>query len=346
MFDIFCPICGKRMKPCIDHFECETCGVFYNIAAKMFYITNNAPKYVVDSYNVLKIIHENKWMFVFGKSPLFTEGFSIDDCVGYQSSAEITAMTPKHLLGYSGTSSIHLHTLVYGISDDRRASSFVQDIKNPMTIFSMWASSKMFEKKSLDYNKVKTLTAVMSPTWYDCVEVLRDTMRRDITTWSDSELLSSYVLCNKLPIVQDCSLTECEDALKKFIVNQCKFIHKDNSKLSAIDVEKKKEAYEILMNSKIELGLINDWHMDPKTNVQWLFATNNAAIPPNIYSQGDVDYYAARAEGLWRLWETYVKDTSLAHYYIIKYEVTTPDDKYDARATYINYWSKVREQFE
>lgn len=343
MFNIFCPICGEKMNPCIDHFECETCGVSYSLPNKFFYVTNKAPKYVVDSYNILKLIHENKWMFVFGKRPLFTEGFSQDDCVGYQSSTNITAMTPKQLLGYNGISALHLHTLVYGMSEDKGDFTHLLQIENAMTVFSMWASAKMSKDKHLDYNTVKMLTAVMSPTWYDCAEVLMDNMSRDITTWSDSELLGACILCNKFPIIQGCNLTTYSEVLRKFIVNQCKFIHKDNSKLTATDVAERKEAYELILNANVELRLINDGHMSCHNNVQWLFATNNTAVLPDDDS---IKEYSAQAEGLWRLWEDYVKGISNAHSAIMKSEVTYDEVHRDACETYINYWSKVRTKFE
>lgn len=332
-----CPICNQPLLVNNGKMLCNDCCIELNFSDHSVSIGDASPQYLKDSFTALESIYKDKAMFVFGKAELFTKDFRISDCVSYYSSKHITDDTPKHLLGYCGVPSIMIRVALNHIANSMLDVEGLLHLNDYKTGILMYALDKMREVQ-LTFDGVKALTALMAPTWFDVAEALRGNMRKDITTWSDSELLYSYIICNKMFMIKSVSPMDISLTLSEFILQQCKFVHARNDKLTIDNLsESDKGIFECILDMNPELNIANKGTVTDQ-NVGWLFGSN-----AGVHLSEDLRENRDAAKGLKVLWKRYGDPVSCAASALKSFEAL---DESSPKYTYIRYWYKVRERLQ
>lgn len=326
-----CPICHADIGNFSALLICHNCHTVIDFINAKVTNSDKSPKYVKDSYSMFESICMKKPMFVFGKHELFTPEFCIENCVSYNSSKYITEETPSIFLGYSGVPAVMIKVALNNISKSLMETAGVlhpSDVNAGLLLY----LADSYRETELTFEGMKALTALMAPTWFDCAEILHDNIKKNVTDWSNSELLYSYMICDKFPMVEKTTPMGILEVLSAFILNQCKFIHDKNDKLTFGKLEgSKRKSFGCVVRTVPELFVANNGTVTDES-VAWLFATNSQA-----YLSKDIDNYVDMAAGFNILWNRYGVPVSHGS------SILDGDNSLNA---YIKYWNKVRERLQ
>lgn len=338
MTTIQCSNCLGNIKFEDGSASCDNCGIIVNLSTHTATLSKDAPIWVQESYKVLCEIARTKPMFVFGKNQLFTKNFKANDCSIYSSPEYIDDETPSFFIAYNGIVSRFLKILLFNYINVGDNIEKVLTTITPESLLSIWLlNSHNPSRSELTYDSVKTLTAIMAPTWIDCANAVFDDLPRDISRWTESEMLYAYMICNKLPLLEGIAYKDALSVLKKFILEKSKFVYEKNEKLSWTEDDMKYlDECSIMCHSNPEL-YTNNWGSLGYDNIAWLFGTNSIARPIMFKDEIEYEHAQKASDGLYRLWTRYGTPNSRA----IKTLRGLSNDT-GVKAAYITYWERMR----
>ncbi len=335
-----CSICGGEAVMNPGTISCKHCGIISDLNTHKA-ILSNAPEYVQESVDVMNFIRNSKPMFCFSAHQLFDKNFKTAECVFYRSPTPIWQHTPEVMISYNGMFSKFLkEALLNYVTTGYMNETVLTEAAVSSMLPLLLTSVDEKTIRSISYAQVQLLTALMAPTWFDCAMALMDNMPKTAESWTASQLLYSYMICNKLSFIRDTSMPGATDTIKEFIKMNAKFVHEKNDNLSFhSSVMKDSRAIQAMYKSIPELYLINS-DVPNSDNVAFLFGIHDRAAEPVSSSDSSFKQVEAVANGLHLLWMRYGEPISYAK----KKLKNMPDETYLGR--YIKFWEDVREKLK